>query len=139
MDNNKTWRQLLVAMLGLVLLGLSACGGGGDDGPREIQGLVTIESPTESPTFGPVSQATVIVSGSRSLTAQSVTWSNAAGGSGTADLTVQQCFFGAAGPFDCNHGWTMSVPLAVGTNPITVTGTNPSGDFGRDTITITRG
>ena len=139
MNNKKIWRQQLLVVVLVPVLALSACGGGGDDGPREIQGLVTIESPTESPTFGPVSQATVIVSGSRSLTAQSVTWSNAAGGSGTAELTVQQCFVGGAGPFDCNHGWTMLVPLTIGPNTITVTGTNPSGDFGRDAITITRG
>jgi hypothetical protein len=32
----------------------------------------------------------------------------------------------------------MSVPLAVGANTITVTATNPDGDFGRDAITLTR-
>ena len=136
-DKTKSWRkQLLVAVLALA--GPSACGGGSDDdAPHEIPGLVTIELPTANPTF-PTSQATVDLSGSRSLTVTAVTWSNPAGGSGTGTLTVQQCFLFAAGPFPCNHGWSMSVPLAVGTNTITVKGTNADGNFGQDTITITR-
>ena len=139
MDKTKSWRkQLLVVVLAPLLAGLSACGGGDDDAPREISGLVTIEFPTASPAFGPVSQATVDLSGSRSLTVNAVTWSNSAGGSGTATLTVQECFPFGVGPIPCNHGWSMSVPLAVGTNTITVIGTNAgSADFGQDTITIT--
>jgi hypothetical protein len=139
-DKTKNWRkQLLAAVLAPLLVGLSACGGGDDeDGPREIPGLVTFEVPTASPTFGPTSQATLDLSGSRSLTVTAVTWSNSAGGSGTGTLTVQECFPFGVGPIPCNHGWLMTVPLAVGTNTITVIGKNPNGDFGQDTITITR-
>ena len=139
-DKKKSWRkQLLAAVLAPLLVGLGACGGGGDeDGPREIEGLVTIETPTASPTFGPTSQMTVNVSGSRSITVNGVTWSNSAGGSGTATITVEQCFPFGVGPIACNHGWSMSVPLAVGANTITVIGTDADGDFGKDTITITR-
>lgn len=141
MEKTKSWRkQLLVAALAPLLVELSACGGGDDeDEPHEIEGLVTIESPTAGPTFGPTSQATVNISGSRSLTVNAVTWSNSAGGSGTSTLTVEECSLFGSGPFPCNHGWSMSVSLAVGTNTITVTGTNSAGGgFGRDTITITR-
>ena len=114
MDDSKRCRtQLLSAMLAPLLVGLSACGGGDDeDQPREIPGLITIESPASS---GQTCAATVTVSGSRSATAPSVTWSNS-----------------------CNTGFNMSVPLAVGTNTITVTATNPDGNFGRDAITLTR-
>jgi hypothetical protein len=136
MDQTKIWRkQLLSALLAPLLVGLGACGGGGDeDQPREIPGLVTIESPGDS---RPTCAETVTVSGSRSATAPSVTWSNSAGGSGTAALTGEECFI-AGFRLPCNTGFNMSVPLAVGTNTITVTATNPGGDFGRDTITLTR-
>ena len=130
---------LLVAVLAALLLVLSGCGGGDDDEdePSEIQGLVTIEVPTESPTYGPTAGVTVTVSGSRSATATSVTWSNSAGGSGAAQLTGEECFIGGF-RFPCNTAFNMTVLLAVGTNIITVIATNPGGDFGRDTITITR-
>jgi hypothetical protein len=136
MGKTKRWRkQLLSALLAPLLVGLSACGGGGDeDRPSEIPGLITIESPGDS---GPTCAATVTVSGSRSATATSVTWSNSAGGSGTAQLTGEECSI-AGFRLPCNTAFHMSVPLAVGANTITVTATNPGGDFGRDTITLTR-
>ena len=131
----KRWRkQLLSAVLAPSLVGLSACGGGGEDEPREIPGLITIESPSDGDR---TCQETIAVSGSRSATAPSVTWSNSAGGSGTATLTGEECFI-AGFRLPCNTGFNMSVPLAVGTNTITVTATNPDGNFGRDTITLTR-
>jgi|SRR5688572_8464573 hypothetical protein len=128
-------KQLLAAVLAPLLVGVSACGGGGDeDRPSEIPGLITIESPTNS---GQICAETVTVSGSRSATATSVTWSNSAGGSGAAQLTGEECFI-AGFKLPCNTRFNMSVPLAVGANTITATATNPGGDFGRDTITLTR-
>ena len=137
MAKPKDWRkQLLAAVLAPLLVGLSACGGGGgdEDRPSEIPGLITIESPANS---GQICAETVTVSGSRSATATSVTWSNSAGGSGAAQLTGEECFI-AGFRLPCNTGFNMSVPLAVGANTITATATNPGGDFGRDTITLTR-
>lgn len=135
MDQSKRWRkQLLSAVLAPSLVGLSACGAGDEDQPSEIPGLITIESPRDGSL---TCQETIAVSGSRSATAPSVTWSNSAGGSGSATLTGDECFF-AGFRFPCNTGFNMSVPLAVGTNTITVTATNPDGDFGRDTITLKR-
>ena len=138
MNKTKSWRAELLAAVLTPLLGLGGCGGGDGDDPREIDGLVTIEMHTSDATFGPTPQDTINISGSRSLTAGAVAWSNSAGGSGTGVLTVEECFPLGVGPIPCNHGFSMTVPLAVGINIITVTGTNPSGDFGRDTITITR-
>ena len=139
MDKTNSWRKpMLVAVLAPLLIGISACGGGGeDDGPEEVPGLVTIEFPADSPTFGPTSQATVTVSGSRSMFVKEVIWSNSAGGSGTAGLTEDPCVILGI-QLLCNTRWSLSVPLAVGTNTITVTGNDPRGLFGRDTITITR-
>jgi len=135
----KTWlKRLRVAVLVPLVIALSSCGGGDEDEPQEIQGLITIESPTANSTYGDTYEEAVNLSGSRSQTAREVSWSNAASGSGAATLTAEECFFFSAGPFVCNTGWSAEVPLVVGTNVITVIAYNPNRDFGQDTITITR-
>jgi hypothetical protein len=112
---------------------LVACGGDGDDetAPHEVADLIQITEPSAG--FS-TSSATVTVKGSRSNVIHSVSWSNSAGGSGSA--TLGSCgFFPVPLPLPC---WQASVPLSIGANVITVTGQGSGGEFGRDTITITR-
>jgi hypothetical protein len=112
---------------------LVACGGDGDDetAPHEVGDLIQITEPSAG--FS-TSSATVTVKGSRSNVIHSVSWSNSAGGSGSA--TLGSCgFFPVPLPLPC---WQASVPLSIGANVITVTGQGSGGEFGRDTITITR-
>jgi hypothetical protein len=100
--------------------------------------LVTIEVPTESSSYSTQSEM-LRISGSRSIDVYAVNWTNTAGGSGGAFLSHQeQCFFFSVGPFPCNHEWDASIPLAVGENVITVTGSGANGNWGRDTITVVR-
>jgi hypothetical protein len=130
-----------MAVLAPLVVALSSCGGGGgdeDDQGQEVSGLVTIEAPTESSSYTTLSEM-LRLSGSRSDGVYAVNWTNTAGGSGGASLShEEQCYFFSVGPFPCNHEWDASIPLAVGENVITVTGTGSSGNWGRDTISVVR-
>lgn len=129
-------RSILLA--GLAVIALASCGSGGDDEEgHEVPGLVTIEAPTESPTYTTASKE-MQLSGSRSDDVFAVSWSNAAGGGGEASLSSRECYFFSAGPFTCNTEWRASIPLVGGENVITVTASGSNGHWGRDTITITR-
>jgi hypothetical protein len=107
--------------------------GGGEDAPvrHEVPNLIQITEP------GPglsTASATAILKGSRSSTVHAVSWSNSLGGSGSAALGG--CvFFPFPLQLPC---WQASVPLNFGANVITVTGEGDDGEFGKDTITITR-
>jgi hypothetical protein len=126
-------RTTLLLPLAVVLI---SCGG--DDDGQEVEGLITIEKPTAEPTYETYEE-TARVSGPRWTSVESVTWSNAAGGNGAANLTVQRncvvLFFVFS---ECNHAWDASIPLAIGTNVITVTGHGWEGDYTRAAIAITR-
>lgn len=125
--------------LALPLIALLISCGGQEEG-REIEGMLTIEEPTDAPTYETYAQA-VRVSGPRWTDVESVTWVNAAGGAGGAELTLQRNCVAFPLPFvfaECNHEWNASVPLQVGANVITVIGYDSDHDFGRDSITITR-
>jgi hypothetical protein len=125
--------------LALALVALLVACGGHEEG-HEIEGMLTIDEPTEAPTYETYAQ-TVRVSGPRYTSVESVTWTNAAGGSGAATLTLQRNCFAFPLPFvfpECNHEWNASVALVVGVNVITVTGYDSDHDFGRDSIAITR-
>lgn len=91
-----------------------------DDVPPQV----SIETPTTATTYGTVT--TPIPLGgiaSDNDTVAAVTWSNpATGGSGTASGTT---------------AWTADVPLAMGSNPITVTAEDPTGLTATDSITVT--
>jgi len=157
---------LLVALAMLVAV---SCGGGDDEeepppnpNGNVGRGTLTIEIPTSEAAYtAPPSANTVDLSGTAfntffffschfggphtaSDTRVTVSWSNAAGGSGTASQSVSCCGFGVNG-FLCDHhnsvghhSWNASIPIVAGTNLVTVIATDPSGNLGRDTITITR-
>jgi hypothetical protein len=151
-----------IAGTGLLLgaIGLSSCGGGGgeDDPPPPNKGSLTIEIPGDP--FAE-SAATAMLSGiafnankfvgctfvgtqtGGDGTGVDVTWVNSAGGSGTASQSKNCCGFGTNG-FLCNHlnsvglhNWSASVPLVAGTNVVTVTARDGSGNFGSDSVSIT--
>ena len=98
-----------------------------DDEPSgdESDPVVTINSPTVSPTYQ-TSSATITLSGTASDNdLSSVGWANAA----------------TSGSGDCGGpaSWTCSsIALNTGSNAITVTGTDGSANTGTDVITVTR-
>lgn len=114
------------------LVALVSCGGGDDEPERhEVAGLISISQPSQGSS---TPSATAIVRGPRSSTVHTVSWSNSAGGQGSA--TLGSCgFFPSPIPLPC---WEASIPLTVGANVITVIGDGSDGEFGRATITITR-
>jgi len=113
----------------LMLVGCS----GGDDEParHEVADLIQITEPNSG--FS-TSSGTATLRGTRSSTVHSVSWSNSGGGCGSANLG--SCgFFPVPLPLPC---WQASVPLSIGANVITVSGQGSGGEFGTDTVTITR-
>src|SRR5512145_2922045 len=120
-------------VLAPLLIALISCGGGSDDEAErhEVSGLISISQPSQGSS---TSSATALVRGPRSNTVHTVTWSNSAGGNGSA--TLGSCvFFPLPLPLPC---WETSIPLSVGANVITVIGDGSDGEFSRATITITR-
>ena|ERR1041385_1544098 len=84
---------------------------------------ITITTPTTATTYATtVSPLTVGGTASDNVGVTQVTWTNAAGGSGTATGTTT---------------WSASVPLTLGTNQITVTVHDAAGNTGTDTLTVT--
>jgi hypothetical protein len=132
-----------------LLAGCGGGGGGGDEPPLPSGGWVTITSPTDEPTFTDYCNEAYLsgeafISPDWSavgfdgtvITGVTVTWFNAAtGGSGTATQQASICYFMTT-PYPCDNTWRAAVPMAVGSNQITVTASDPSGRTGTDTITI---
>lgn len=98
----------------------ASVGGGGDVTAPSI----TITGPTSDPTY-PTTSTPLTVSGTASdnVAVVSVTWSNSAGGSGTATGTTS---------------WSASIALAEGSNVITVTARDAANNTGTDIITVTK-
>ena len=159
-------RNLLLA--GLAVLVSVSCGGGGDeDEPPPNPGTITIESPSTTGTYTAAPAATsVVLSGIAFNTNQftncfiggqqniadigtTVTWINAAGGSGTASQSVNCSSITGTGANGwlcadtdgaCRvgyHNWNASIPIVPGTNVVTMTAAGPRG-VAHDTITINR-
>ena len=95
-------------------------GGGGDTTPPTI----TITTPTSNPTYTTgTSPLTLGGTASDNVGVTQVTWSNSAGGSGTASGTTS---------------WTVSgIVLQPGTNVLTVSARDAANNIGTDTLTVT--
>jgi N-acetylneuraminic acid mutarotase len=144
----------LIAIVALV----AACGGGGggDDGavedPDQVgAGWITITYPVSGPSYSTGSPTVTLAgeafisptwwrccSGSATDTGVTVTWTNATTGmSGSANQSLTYiCLFGSCLPG--THSWRATIDLAFGDNLITVTATDPSGNLGRQRITVVR-
>ncbi|HEY8252309.1 MAG TPA: hypothetical protein VIG70_17080 [Burkholderiales bacterium] len=158
-------RNLLLA--GLAVLVFVSCGGGDDEEePPPNRGHLTIGNPSADAVTVAPSETTIELSGTAFNASfffncffgtnhvadigVSVTWNNAAGGSGTASQSVGCCsitgtggkgwlcaLHGGSGTVG-DHNWSASIPIIPGTNVVTMTASDSSGNVGRDTITITR-
>jgi hypothetical protein len=85
---------------------------------------ITITTPTTATTYATTATPlTVGGTASDNVGVTSVTWVNAAGGSGTATGTTT---------------WSASIALTLGTNLITVTAHDAAGNTGTDALTVTR-
>lgn len=89
---------------------------------------ISITSPTSSATYDAGTSATVSMGGTASdnVEVNTVTWVNSLGGSGAATYNS------GAGT------WTAVIPLSVGSNALTVTATDTSGNTATDQLTVTR-
>ena len=156
-----------VFLAGLAVLVSVSCGGGDDEDESSPPGSITIESPSTDPyTAGPAATVVVLsgtasnanfitnclVGGQQNIAdiGTTVTWVNAAGGSGTASQSVNCSTLtgtGGGNGWLCansgglckvgHHNWTASIPIVPGTNVVTMTVTGPWG-VARDTITLIR-
>jgi hypothetical protein len=140
---------LCVAML-FVLAGCGGGGGDGDEPPAPSGGWVTITGPTTAPTsteycnevylsgdaFISPTWSAVAYDGTV-ITGVTVAWYNAATGqSGSAAQRAKACRLPLGPPYPCEHVWWATVPMAVGSNEITLTASDPDGRIGTDTITV---
>jgi len=84
---------------------------------------ITITAPTSASTYA-TTATPLMVGGTASdnVGVRQVTWTNAAGGSGTATGTTI---------------WSSSIPLTIGSNLITVTAYDAAGNTATDTLTVT--
>jgi hypothetical protein len=124
----------LAGLLAPAVMALASCGG---EERSEIADFVEIDSVAP-----PIYRSTIALGGSRSRGAHTVAWLTDTGASGTATLTFQRnCSLAPFFPIvvdECNHRWSASVPLNLGTNNITVIGEGSDGDWGQARITIAR-
>lgn len=139
-------------LLAGITMSLSGCGGGGGESvslPTNFGPSISITWPTTEPTFSEVCNIEVLsgdagfgtspsccTGTAEELTGVRVTWSNATTGtSGQAFQSVQFCPFVQL----CYHTWRATVPLVLGDNQITVTGSDTTtGAVNTDTITINK-
>jgi hypothetical protein len=143
------YKYLLILIVSLISLACGGGGGGGNGGGSSSsnQGWVTIsgssnyttESTCEYMTGGAFISPTWsrCCSGSADDTGVTVTWTNVTTGvGGNAYQYVSICWFFRS--YLCDHTWSADVPLTMGQNLITVTATDPSGNVGKASVTVTR-
>jgi len=131
--------RLVLVFLFFVLFLITACGGGGgegDDGvtpppPLDGGGWITILAPEASSPYETYCDSIYLAgeafissgyfrccSGSAEDTGVQVTWRNSSTGEGgVATQRVHVCDF-LGTPFLCNHEWSVTVPLRLGSNAI---------------------
>lgn len=130
----------------------SGCGGGGGDGgevsdPNRVgAGWITISGPsTTDLTMAAVGGRAFVspthwacCTGNASDTGVTVTWSNDTTGAAGAATQIPE--YGWLFQFFLlgSQRWNASIPLAMGSNVITVTATDPGGNLGRATLTVMR-
>jgi len=146
----------LIAILAGLFSFIPSCGGGGagnSNGSGACStntgaGWVTIDAPaatTPDSAFIRLTGTAFIsptwyrcCSGSADDTGVTISWSNpASGSSGIAYHAVEICYFFFQ-PYLCNHTWSATVPLALGSNTITVTASDPGTNRGSSCLTATR-
>ncbi|HEY5602861.1 MAG TPA: Ig-like domain-containing protein [Gammaproteobacteria bacterium] len=128
MNRYSVFRTSFLTALGLLLL--SACGGGGDSGggnnqaPQGVAPVITITAPSADPAYT-AGTGTVSIAGTATDDAgvTEVTWTNSAGGGGTATGTANWSYAG--------------LPLQSGTNIITVTARDAANNSATDIIVVT--
>jgi len=137
----------------MTIVGSNGGGGGGDGNNADFEnsGYIIIEYPTTASSYTTYCDAANLggeafisptwwrcCSGSAEDTGVTVTWENkTTGQNGFATQNVDICYsFGI--PYLCNHTWHAEVPLALGDNLINVRSTDPSGNTGKDSITVTK-
>jgi hypothetical protein len=140
-----------ISLIGLILFLCAGCGGGGGGGssdPVTGGGWVTIQIPGEGPGHTDYCNAAALrgqafispdwfrcCSGSAEDTGVTVSWRNlTTGASGPASQRVRTCW--ALTQYLCDHTWSADIPLALGTNEITVTAEDPGGRTGSATVRI---
>lgn len=153
MDQKKPIAAVLLAVL------LGACGGGGDEDPSPPRdpnapehfgwGSLAIEQPTAASTYS-TEEDTVFLSGSAFISPTNfrccsgsaedtgVTITSSTGSSVSQSARYCQPF--GFGPLTvCDHTWSTRVSnLRVGDTRVTLEARDPSGNIGRDSITIRR-
>lgn len=97
--------------------------------------VVTISSPTNNSSTTSSSVAVGGMTTDNDYVA-SVTWSNSLGGNGSASVSTS--WSGTAVPVSSTTWSISTVPLSIGTNVITVTGHDASGNPGTAVLTVTR-
>lgn len=142
----KTIKRLVYRGLLVSAMAFSACGGGGDDVVPTPVNTLWIVSPTNSDSYQTESTSVSLSGGAfvpvganctgivgTMPSGYQVVWSNTANGtSGDANFYLG-CLL------QVNVIWdTWPIPLALGSNPITVTASDSSGHTASDTIVVTR-
>jgi serine protease len=112
--------KMILLLFSVVLLAVG-CGGGGGGGDKTLP-TVSITSLSTSNYTTTTSPLAISGSASDNVAVVSVTWSSSTGGSGTCTGTTS---------------WTASIPLTVGSNPITITARDRAGNSGTATLTVT--
>lgn len=146
-----TTHNVFVFILSSILLGLTSCGGGGENSGADGIGWVTIQSNAINVSSGQPARASlsgeafvstsfvihqcsglacIFGSFSNSYPGVDVVWTNlTTGGQGAATSR-----YGTATNWD--HMWSANVPVVAGTNQLKVTATDSAGNFATADISV---